>query len=116
MEKIVSWVKTHKAAILTVVSALITFLTSISSLTSDVKAGAIVSILLVVLPIMYSFLKDGLTDQVLKMIVNAVSTIQEIIVNYGMFDVTTPEGKVLSSGSTSLLTEEEIRERITKGL
>lgn len=125
----------NKATIISVLSALLSLAVGLSSINLGAKVGIIVAILVVVLPVFINLLTEGFNNKTVDLIVNAVSIIQQIIVN-----MNTPvlkanlensvvdqfhepvEGEeiedevVTEEPSEDIFTKEEIREFLLKGL
>ena len=115
MDKIRNFFTKNKSAIIAVLSAILTFTISISQIDMGAKVGIVVSILLVVLPLIISIISGEDIDKTIKLLVNAITVIQQIVKQQQGADV-----KVVGASSKKKnildLTEEEIKELITKEL
>lgn len=115
MDKIRIFFTKNKSAIIAVLSAILTFTISISQIDLGAKVGIVVSILLVVLPLIISIIGGDDIDKTIKLLVNAIVVIQQIVKQQQGIDV-----KVVGASSKKKnildLTEEEIKELITKEL
>ena len=115
MDKIRNFFTKNKSAIIAVLSAILTFIISISQIDLGAKVGIVVSILLVVLPLIISIIGGDDIDKTIKLLVNAIVVIQQIVKQHQGIDV-----KVVGASSKKKnildLTEEEIKELITKEL
>lgn len=74
----------NKATIISVLTAILSLAVGLSTLDLGVKVGAIIAILVVVIPVFINFLTEGFNDRTVNLIVNAVSIIQKILVANGM--------------------------------
>ena len=81
----------NKATIISVLTAILSLAVGLSTLDLGVKVGAIIAILVVVIPIFINILTEGFNDRTVNLIVNAVSIIQKILVANGMVTVGTGE-------------------------
>ncbi len=77
----------NKATIISVLTAILSLAVGLSTLDLGVKVGAIIAILVVVIPIFINVLTEGFNDRTVNLIVNAVSIIQKILVANGMVAV-----------------------------
>lgn len=115
MDKIRNFFTKNKSAIIAVLSAILTFTISISQIDMGAKVGIVVSILLVVLPLIISIISGEDIDKTIKLLVNAIVVIQQIVKQQQGADV-----KVVGASSKKKnildLTEEEIKGLITKEL
>lgn len=115
MDKIRNFFTKNKSAIIAVLSAILTFTISISQIDMGAKVGIVVSILLVVLPLIISIISGEDIDKTIKLLVNAITVIQQIVKQQQEADT-----KVVGASSKKKnildLTEEEIKELITKEL
>jgi len=75
MEKIKTFIKKYKSEILIALGALVSIIASISTM-SGVNAG-ICSLVIAVLAVIISILKNGLTDATITLIANAIKIIIE---------------------------------------
>ena len=119
MENIKNFINKNKATIISILSALLTFAISLSKIDMGTKVGVVMSILIVVIPVIISVLGGQDMEQSIKLLVNAITVIQQIIKDNKEKVVVEDEEaivKVGEGGQDTDLTEEEIRELITKGL
>lgn len=115
MEKIKEFYKKNKATIVSVLSAILTFVIALSGIDMGAKVGIVISILIVVLPVIIAMLSGEDTNTTIKLLVNAVSVIQQIIKDSQKKDEEKDKA-IVGASEDKDLTEEEIRELITKGL
>ena len=117
MENIKNFINKNKATIISVLSALLTFAISLSKIDMGTKVGVVMSILIVVIPVIISVLGGQDMEQSIKLLVNAITVIQQIIKDNKKEESKNEEAIVkVGEGQDTDLTEEEIRELITKGL
>ena len=117
MENIKNFINKNKATIISVLSALLTFAISLSKIDMGTKVGVVMSILIVVIPVIISVLGGQDMEQSIKLLVNAITVIQQIVKDNKKEEVTEDEEAIAKVGEGQEdLTEEEIRELITKGL
>lgn len=118
MENIKNFINKNKATIISILSALLTFAISLSKIDMGAKVGIVVSILIVVLPVIISVLGGQDMEQSIKLLVNAITVIQQIVKDNKKEEVAEDEEAIVKvgEGQDTDLTEEEIRELITKGL
>jgi len=108
MEKVKEFFKKYKATIISILSAILTFAIAISEIDMGAKVGIVVSILLVVIPFLLALIEGKDMETTIQLLVNAIIVIQDIVKNRKK-----EEGVV---GAARELTEEDIRDLITKGL
>lgn len=118
MENIKNFINKNKATIISVLSALLTFAISLSKIDMGTKVGVVMSILIVVIPVIISVLGGQDMEQSIKLLVNAITVIQQIVKDNKKEEVAEDEEAIVKvgEGQDTDLTEEEIRELITKGL
>jgi hypothetical protein len=118
MENIKNFINKNKATIISVLSALLTFAISLSKIDMGTKVGVVMSILIVVIPVIISVLGGQDMEQSIKLLVNAITVIQQIVKDNKKEEVAEDEEAIVrvGEGQDTDLTEEEIRELITKGL
>jgi hypothetical protein len=117
MENIKNFINKNKATIISVLSALLTFAISLSKIDMGTKVGVVMSILIVVIPVIISVLGGQDMEQSIKLLVNAITVIQQIVKDNKKEEVAEDEEAIVRVGEGQEdLTEEEIRELITKGL
>ena len=117
MENIKNFINKNKATIISVLSALLTFAISLSKIDMGTKVGVVMSILIVVIPVIISVLGGQDMEQSIKLLVNAITVIQQIVKDNKKEEVVEDEEAIVKVGEGQEdLTEEEIRELITKGL
>ena len=113
MEDIKVFFEKNKATIISVLSALLTFVIALSKIDMGAKVGIVVSILLVVIPFLISVVSGADMETNIKLLVNAITVIQQIIKNQKEIEV----NQVVGVNKDILeLTEEEIKELITKDI
>ena len=110
MEKIKEFFSKNKATIIAVLSAFLTFVISLSDINLGTKVGIVCSILIVIIPFLISVISGADMEVSIKLLVNAITVIQDIIKDAQKVE------DVTVVGESRELTEEEIRELITKGL
>lgn len=76
---ITSFINKNKTKIISLLGIALTLVTSLSTLDLGAKFGIIISILLVVIPLMISFFANGLNEDTIKLLVNAIKLIQNMI-------------------------------------
>lgn len=113
MENIKKFINKNKATIISILSALLTFAISLSKIDMGAKVGIVVSILIVVLPVIISVLGGQDMEQSIKLLVNAITVIQQIVKDNKKDD---SDKNIVRANDGTELTEEEIKELITKGL
>ena len=117
MENIKNFINKNKATIISVLSALLTFAISLSKIDMGTKVGVVMSILIVVIPVIISVLGGQDMEQSIKLLVNAITVIQQIVKDNKKEEVAEDEEAIVKvKEGQEDLTEEEIRELITKGL
>jgi hypothetical protein len=117
MENIKNFINKNKATIISVLSAFLTFAISLSKIDMGTKVGVVVSVLIVVIPVIISVLGGQDMEQSIKLLVNAITVIQQIVKDNKKEEVAEDEEAIVRVGEGQEdLTEEEIRELITKGL
>lgn len=117
MENIKNFINKNKATIISVLSALLTFAISLSKIDMGAKVGIVISVLIVVIPVIISVLGGQDMEQSIKLLVNAITVIQQIVKDNKKEEVAEDEEGIVKVGEGQEdLTEEEIRELITKGL
>lgn len=117
MENIKNFINKNKATIISILSALLTFAISLSKIDMGAKVGIVISILIVVIPVIISVLGGQDMEQSIKLLVNAITVIQQIVKDNKKEEVVEDEEAIAKVGEGQEdLTEEEIRELITKGL
>lgn len=113
MKNIKNFINKNKATIISVLSALLTFAISLSKIDMGAKVGIVISILIVVLPVIISILGGQDMEQSIKLLVNAITVIQQIVKDNKKDD---GDKNIVRANDGTELTEEEIKELITKGL
>lgn len=113
MENIKKFINKNKATIISILSALLTFAISLSKIDMGAKVGIVVSILIVVLPVIISVLGGQDMEQSIKLLVNAITVIQQIVKDNKKDN---SDKNIVRANDGTELTEEEIKELITKGL
>ena len=113
MDKVKEFFVKNRATIVAVMSAILTFVISLSQIDMGAKVGIVVSILLVIIPVIISMLNGSDMETTIKLLVNAITVIQTIVKEN---KVEVVEDDIVGIEYPNELTEEEIRELITKGL
>ena len=116
MEKIKEFFVKNKATIISVLSALLTFVVSLSDINLGTKVGVVVSILIVVIPLLISIISGADMETNIKLLVNAITLIQAIIRDRTAKTETIEDNVVVGADYLKEFTEEEIKDIITKGL
>jgi hypothetical protein len=115
MEDIKVFFEKNKATIISVLSALLTFVIALSKIEMGAKVGIVVSILLVVIPFLISVVSGADMETNIKLLVNAITVIQQIIKNQNKSEEIA--NQVVGATKDVLdLTEEEIKELIVKDI
>lgn len=112
MEKFKEFFKKNKATIVSVLSAILTFVIALSQIDMGAKIGIVISILLVVLPFVIAVISGEDINTTIQLLVNAITVIQKIVKE----NKEDNEKVVGASIVKKELTEDEIKELITKGL
>ena len=114
MEDIKVFFEKNKATIISVLSALLTFVIALSKIDMGAKVGIVVSILLVVIPFVISVVSGADMETNIKLLVNAITVIQQIVKNQKEAEEV---AQVVGASKDVLdLTEEEIKELIVKDI
>lgn len=113
MENIKNFINKNKATIISILSALLTFAISLSKIDMGAKVGIVTSILIVVIPVIISVLGGQDMEQSIKLLVNAITVIQQIVKDNKKDN---SDKNIVRANDGTELTEEEIKELITKGL
>ena len=116
MEKIKEFFVKNKATIISILSALLTFTIALSKIDMGAKVGIVVSILLVVIPFLISVISGADMETNIKLLVNAIVLIQDIIRDRTAKEEVVDGDIVVGADFLKEFTEEEIKEIITKGL
>lgn len=112
MEDIKVFFEKNKATVISVLSALLTFVIALSKIDMGAKVGIVVSILLVVIPFLISVISGSDMETNIKLLVNAITVIQQIVKNQKEVEEV---AQVVGATKDVLdLTEEEIKELIVK--
>lgn len=72
------FIKNNKAKIVAILTAILTFLISISQIDIGTKMGIVCSILIVVIPVVISFIDGRDMNKTITLLVNAIESIQQI--------------------------------------
>lgn len=115
IKKIKDFFITHKTKIVSILSAILTFVIALSNIDMGAKVGIVISILIVVLPVIIAMFSGEDTNTTIKLLVNAISVIQQIIKDSQKKDEEKDKA-IVGASEDKDLTAEEIRELITKGL
>lgn len=116
MEKIKEFFVKNKATIISVLSAVLTFVIALSEIDMGAKVGIVISILLVVLPFIISVISGADTETNIKLLVNAITLIQQIIRDRTALTEDFNGNTIVGSNYLREFSEEEIKTIITKGL
>ncbi len=115
MTQIVDFFKKNKAKVVALLTALLTFIISVSQIDMGTKMGIVCSILIVVIPVIISFINGEDMETTIKLLVNAITVIQQIV----KAEKKQENKEVVGANQDAdmlELTEEEIKELITKEL
>lgn len=113
MEKIINYVKAHKAQIITIITGMLSLLVAINKdITMGAKAGLVITFMTVALSMLLSVIQTGFSDETIRLIVKAIQIIQEIVVNDARVEVEDENKEVVSSKGKIMLTEDEIKEKL----
>ena len=109
MEKFISYIKSHKAQLITIITGALSLLVAINKdITMSTKAGLVITFMTVALSMLLSVIQSGFSDETIKLIVRAIQIIQEIVA-----DAREDEDKeVVASKRLAMLTEDEIKEKL----
>lgn len=110
------FIKENKAKIIAVLTAILTFIISLSQIDMGMKVGIVCSILVVVIPVIIAFIEGSDMNKTITLLVNAITVIQEIVKNKTDIVEDCQGDTILGTSSFKEYTEEEIKEIITKGL
>lgn len=115
MEKVKDFFKKYKATIVSVLSAILTLAVALSEIDMGAKVGIATSILLVVIPFLLALVEGKDMEATINLLVRAIVVIQDVLKEKKtvVYDGVYKDGVIKASRK---LTEEEIRELITKGL
>lgn len=115
MEKVKEFFKKNKATIVSVLSAILTLAVALSEIDMGAKVGIVVSILIVVIPFFLAVIEGKDMETTINLLVRAIVVIQDVLKEK---KTVVYENGVYKDGvkASRKLTEEEIRELITKGL
>ena len=123
MDKFVQWIKNNKAKIVAVLTAVLTFVISISEIDLGTKMGIVCSILIVIIPVIISFIEGKDMNATITLLVNAIEVIQEIVkqtqpqVSSERVHLATALDIINTDvPKDTTLTKEEIKERLVQGL
>lgn len=109
MEKIISYLKSHKAQIITLITGALSLLVAINKdITMSAKAGLVIAFATVALSMLLSVIQTGFSDETIRLIVRAIQIIQEIVAS----DREGEDKEVVSSKRIVMLTEDEIKEKL----
>ena len=112
----IKFIKDHKAKIVALLTAILTFVISVSEINMGAKMGIVCSILIVIIPVIISFIEGNDMNKTITLLVNAIQVIQEIVKNKTDTAQDFEGNVIVSTNYFKDYTEEEIRELITKGL
>lgn len=114
MTQIIDFFKKNKAKVVALLTALLTFVISVSQIDMGTKMGIVCSILIVVIPVLISLINGEDMETTIKLLVNAITVIQQIV----KAEKKQENKEVVGASQEDMLelTEEEIKELITKEL
>ena len=116
METIKEFFTKNKATIISVLSAILTFVIALSEIDMGAKVGIVISILIVVIPFLISVISGADMETNIKLLVNAITVIQAIVRDRTAISEDFDGNTIVGSNYLKEFTEEEIKELITKGL
>lgn len=109
MEKIINYIKSHKAQIITMITGMLSLLIAINKdISMSAKAGLVIALATVALSMLLSILQTGFSDETIRLIVRAIQIIQEIVAGGKEEE----DKEVVSSKRAVMLTEDEIKEKL----
>lgn len=113
VEKMINYVKEHKAQIITLITGLISLLVAINTeVSTSAKTGLFITFVTVALSLLLTVVQKGFSDEAIDLVVKAIQIIQELMADADTEDEDTEEEEAVSSKKVVKLTEEEIRERL----
>lgn len=115
IKKIKDFFIAHKTKIVSILSAILTFVIALSNIDMGAKVGIVVSILIVILPVLIALISNKDIETTINLLVNAIVVIQDIINENKKKEADTTTVKATKVQNKEL-TAEEIRKIITKGL
>lgn len=107
IDKIKNYIIQHKSQILVILGALVTFITALESFGG--KAAVACTVIVSILELIVYFLKNGLTDTFVTMLVNLVKLITQIV-NSNNADTSK------TIGASKELTDDEIKAFLLEGV
>ena len=110
------FIKENKAKITAILTALLTFIISISEINMGTKMGVVCSILIVAIPVIVSFVEGNDMNKTITLLVNAITVIQAIVRDRTAVTEDFDGNTIVGADYLKEFTEEEIKELITKGL
>lgn len=116
MDKFIEFIKANKAKIVAVLTAILTFVISISEIDMGAKMGIVCSILIVVIPVIISFIEGNDMNKTITLLVNAITLIQKIVRDRTATTEDFDGNTIVSSNFLREFSEEEIKTMITKGI
>lgn len=113
MEQVIKFIKENKGKIIAILTAILTFVISMSEIDMGAKMGIVCSILIVIIPIIISLIEGNDMNKTITLLVNAITVIQQIVKNQK--EVENISEDVVGADKDILdLTKDEIKELITK--
>lgn len=110
MEKFISYIKSHKAQLITIITGVLSLLVAINKdITMSAKAGLVITFMTVALSMLLSVIQNGFSDETIRLIVRAIQIIQEIVAEDREED---DDKEVAKSKRLVMLTEDEIKEKL----
>lgn len=110
MEKFISYIKSHKAQLITIITGVLSLLVAINKdITMSAKAGLVITFMTVALSMLLSVIQSGFSDETIRLIVRAIQIIQEIVAEDREED---GDKEVAKSKRLVMLTEDEIKEKL----
>ena len=110
------FIKENKAKIVAILTAILTFVISLSEIDMGMKVGIVCSILIVIIPVIISFIEGSDMNKTITLLVNAITVIQAIVRDRTAVAEDFDGNTVVGANFLKEFTEEEIKELITKGL
>ena len=110
------FIKANKAKIIAIFTAILTFVISISEIDMGTKMGIVCSILIVVIPVIISFIEGDDMNKTITLLVNAIALIQKIVRDRTAVTEDFDGNTIVGADFLREFTEEEIKEQLKKGL
>ena len=114
--KFIDFIKANKAKIVAILTAILTFVISISEIDMGTKMGIVCSILIVVIPVIISFIEGNDMNKTITLLVNTITLIQKIVKDRKAVTEDFDGNTIVSSNFLKEFSEEEIKAMLTKGI